>query len=208
MSPNSLRPIPRMTRARWVMTALLAPVLLTPGCDNSAADNDATNTYVFAANIESDDDSDFILSDVCLNPDDIPGFCSVVNDNATVTMFASAKDQTKFVDPLINDIFFTRYRVTYIRSDGRNVPGVDVPHPFEGGTSFSVPVGGEADQAFLIVRHQAKAESPLSELRQGGGALILSVIAQVEFFGQDGTGRQVKAVGNITISFADFADEE
>src|SRR5688572_21342640 len=30
-----------------------------------------------------------------------------------------------------NAITVTRYRVTFIRADGRNTPGVDVPYPFD-----------------------------------------------------------------------------
>lgn len=207
MSPKILKRLSRCTSgARRAWIALPAVALLLSGCDNDVADDDASNTYVFVVDL-STEDSDFVLSDVCLSDPNNPAVCSVVNDNAIVTMRAAAKDQTKPVGELVNDIFFNRYRVTYVRSDGRNVPGVDVPFSFDGGTTFRVPVGGQADQAFIVVRHQAKVEDPLSALADGGGAFVLSTIAQVDFFGTDGAGRQVKATGFITISFADFPDD-
>ena len=39
-----------------------------------------------------------------------------------------------------------------------------------------------------------------------GGALALSVIADITFFGHDQTGAAVSADGSIGINFADFAD--
>ena len=107
----------------------------------------------------------------------------------------------------MNDIVFTRYRVTYVRADGRNVPGVDVPFPFDGVANFRVPADQSAvTRTFLLVRVQAKLESPLSELAQAGGSLVISTIARVDFFGTDIAGRQIQVTGYINVTFADFAD--
>lgn len=205
MSLNSLkRPTWTVAGIGWMLGPALVLVLIAAGCDNQAADNDTSNTYVFTIDMTGADGDD-IFADVCV---DNAGSCSVFNDNATVTMVAAAKDTTHPTDPNgVNDVFITRYHVTFIRSDGRNVPGVDVPYPFDGATTFRVQVGGQSNShSFVIVRHQAKLESPLSELRNVGGALILSTIAQVDFYGQDGAGRQVKATGYINVAFADFPD--
>ena len=106
-----------------------------------------------------------------------------------------------------NFITVNRYRVSYSRTDGRNTPGVDVPHPFEG--AFTVTVaGGTAEAGFILVRLQAKAEAPLLALRGGGGAFAISTIAEVTFYGQDQTGHAVSVTGRISVDFADWADEE
>ena len=43
-------------------------------------------------------------------------------------------------------------------------------------------------------------------LRDGGGAVALSVIAEITFTGHDQTGAAVTADGTIGINFADYAD--
>lgn len=208
MSPNTLmRPTRGKAGIGWVLSPALALALLAAGCDNKASDNNTSNTYLFTVEMRGDDGDD-ITSDVCIGTVADPELCSVFNDNAIVTMLAAPKDQSAFVNPNgLNDIFINRYRVTFIRSDGRNVPGVDVPYPFDGATSFRVPISGQSSEhSFTIVRHQAKVETPLSELRQIGGSLILSTIAQVDFYGLDGSGRAVQVSGFINVAFGDFAD--
>lgn len=107
-----------------------------------------------------------------------------------------------------NWVTVTGYRVFYRRTDGRNTAGVDVPYPFEGGmTMTTIDIGtGE----FTLIRAQAKLEAPLIALRSQtgipGGAVALSVIADITFFGHDQTGAAVSADGSIGVNFADFAD--
>jgi len=43
-----------------------------------------------------------------------------------------------------NWITVERYRVAYIRADGRNTPGVDVPYPFDGAVTVTVSGPGVA----------------------------------------------------------------
>ena len=103
-----------------------------------------------------------------------------------------------------NWITITGYRVVYRRTDGRNEAGVDVPYPFEGGLTMTTLDIGTAE--FTLVRVQAKLESPLVELRGLGGALAISVNAEITFFGHDQTGAAITANGSIGITFADFGD--
>ena len=58
----------------------------------------------------------------------------------------------------------------------------------------------------MIVRPQAKLESPLSDMVGLGGAQVLSVLARVDFFGRDVAGRALQVTGTMNITFADFAD--
>jgi hypothetical protein len=58
------------------------------------------------------------------------------------------------------------------------------------------------------VRHTAKREPPLRNMWDGGGLRLMTVIAQVTFYGHDQAGNDVTAVGNITITFGDFADPQ
>ena len=102
-----------------------------------------------------------------------------------------------------NAITLTQYRVEYIRSDGRNTPGVDVPFPFSSG--LTATVSGTQTVGFTLVRVQAKEEAPLRALRGGGGASVISTVARITFFGHDQTGREVSVTGNLDVTFADWA---
>ena len=95
-----------------------------------------------------------------------------------------------------------RYHVKYLRTDGRNVQGVDVPYEFDGGMSFTVT--GTGTTGFMLVRNQAKTEAPLAALANSGR--IISTIAEVTFFGHDQTGRSVTVTGRIDINFANWGD--
>jgi hypothetical protein len=104
-----------------------------------------------------------------------------------------------------NLITVTRYRVTFSRADGRNTPGVDVPHPFDGAASATI-TGTATTVGFVLVRVQAKDEPPLRALVGNGGAGVISTIAEVTLYGTDQTGNSVSAVGRISVNFADWGD--
>ena len=214
----------RTSRGGRFIPALIL-CLLVPGCiDSDTADDNASNTEVIVVSMQAAEGqattatgSD-LFSDVCLNPDNIVGFCSVTNDNAIVELQAFRKDQSQLAS-FPNNVVFERYRVTYIRSDGRNVPGTDVPYAFDGVANFVVTVdSASVVRPFIVVRHQAKVEAPLVQLKQvqvttggsigGGGALVLSTIAQIDFYGHDVAGRTVQVTGYLNVVFANFADSQ
>lgn len=101
-----------------------------------------------------------------------------------------------------NSITLTQYHVQYVRSDGRNVQGVDVPYAFDGG--LTTTIAGTGTVGFTLVRNQAKDEAPLQALLYNN--IPLTVTAQVTFYGHDQTGREVSVTGNIEITFADYGD--
>ena len=107
-----------------------------------------------------------------------------------------------------NWITITSYRVVYRRTDRPDTPteggapGVDVPYPFEGGMTMTTTDTNTAE--FTLVRAQAKLEEPLISLRNLGGAVTFSVIAEITFFGHDQTGAAISADGTIGINFGDF----
>ena len=107
----------------------------------------------------------------------------------------------------MNDVTFTRYRVVYKRADGRNMPGVDVPYPFDSAATFTAKVGTPVTAGFELVRITAKEEAPLRALVTNGNTFI-TTIADVTFYGQDRAGNDVSAGGSIGITFGDFGDPE
>ena len=106
----------------------------------------------------------------------------------------------------MNEVTFTRYRVTYRRADGRNTPGVDVPYPFDSAATFTIPADGTITAGFVLVRHTAKEEPPLRALVRN--SVIISTIAEVTFFGRDQAGNEVIATGNIGVFFGNFGDPD
>jgi hypothetical protein len=105
----------------------------------------------------------------------------------------------------VNQITINRYHVRFIRADGRNTPGVDVPYEFDGAATATIgPNGGTI--SFVLVRAQAKLEAPLRALRGMGGAMQISTIAEVTFYGRDQAGNAVQATGQIGVNFGDWAD--
>jgi hypothetical protein len=137
---------------------------------------------------------------------------TIFNDLGTVTFRLTLKNPGSSVAPLspstLNEITVSRYRVTYRRSDGRAVQGVDVPYSYDGAFTVTVPANGTANASFDLVRHQAKQEPPLRNMIGGGSAQFISTIAEVTFFGRDQAGNEVMAVGTIGVNFADFGDPD
>ena len=135
----------------------------------------------------------------------------VIEDGGSVTFRLGLKDPGTTSNPnspsSANFITITRYRVEFLRADGRNTPGVDVPYAFDGAMTVTV-TGNPISHNFTLVRVQAKLEAPLKALAQGGGALVISTLAEVTFFGHDQAGREVTVKGRIGVNFADWADPQ
>jgi hypothetical protein len=92
-----------------------------------------------------------------------------------------------------------------VRSDGRNTQGVDVPFEFDGAASVTVrDAAAISTLGITLVRAQAKLEAPLLALRNQGGQVILSTIAEVTLYGTDQVGREVSVLAKISVTFADF----
>ncbi|MGE3841422.1 MAG: hypothetical protein AB7I50_07530 [Vicinamibacterales bacterium] len=131
--------------------------------------------------------------------------CGRVRARLALKNIGSATSPT---EPTANNfITITRYRVLYKRADGRNTPGVDVPYPFDGGMTLTV--GDQpATAGFLLVRAQAKEEAPLIAIARGGGAIGITTIAEITFYGADQAGNDVTATGSLTINFSNYGDPD
>ena len=99
----------------------------------------------------------------------------------------------------------TRYHVKYRRADGRNIPGMDVPYGFDGGRDRHRAGVGTVTMGFQLVRHTAKEEAPLVQLKTNG--VIITTIAEVTFYGRDQVGNDISATGTIEIDFGNFGDK-
>lgn len=177
------------------------------GCTD-AARNGEGNSYLVISTLQgtaglTGTPSAVLASDVVnVNPD--TGETSIAADGGTVAFSLVMKDEGGPGPTQVNSITVNQYHVEYVRADGRNVPGVDVPFPFDGGLTLTV--AGTGSTSFTLVRIQAKQEAPLRALRFGGGARVISTIARVTFYGHDQAGRAVSVTGNIEVNFSDWAD--
>lgn len=138
-----------------------------------------------------------------LNSDVVSDNGTIFEDAASVSFSLEMKDPAGPGPSTVNAITVDRYRVKFIRADGRNTEGIDVPYAFDG--AFTVTVSGTATAGFTLVRAQAKAEAPLKAL--GTNPVVISTIAQITFYGHDQTGREVSVIGQLSVHFANWADD-
>ena len=202
-----------MTKAVWTVGAWLATVVMILG---SASCRELTRqgtspSYLVVQTMEASSGADPgtfgnpLLSDVVTVVNQVPTF---FNDLARVSFALGLKDpgpSSAPVSPTQNNwITVNRYHVRYIRADGHNIEGVDVPYAFDGG--MAVTVSDTTTVSFQVVRHQAKLEAPLMALASNG--IIVSTIAEITFYGHDQTGREVSTVANLSVNFGNFADPQ
>ena len=139
----------------------------------------------------------------------VDGRSTIFNDLGEVSFLLALRDPGSPTQPTeptsANFITVQRYRVRFVRADGRNTPGVDVPFGFDGAMTLTVREG-EVTGGFELVRHVAKQESPLGALATSG--VIISTIAEITFFGFDQTGREVSVTGQMLVDFGNFSDPE
>jgi hypothetical protein len=106
-----------------------------------------------------------------------------------------------------HDVVVERYEVHYFRSDGRNTEGVDVPFSITGNVAQEVIEESSTTLNLEVVRRQAKLEPPLTNLVVGGGAIVVTMFAEVTLHARTTTGQATNAVSaRLQIDFADFAD--
>jgi hypothetical protein len=135
----------------------------------------------------------------------------IFNDVAQATMRLIPKDAGTGAVNLNptpwNAVTINRYRITFLRADGRNTPGVDVPFAIDGAVTATLTPSPTV-VPFEIVRHQQKLEQPLRSLASFGGRLFITTIAEITFYGADQVGNDVQAKATMNVSFSDYADPD
>jgi len=213
----------RTRRAGIVAGALALGAVLatTPACTSAQLDGVSPSYLIIdaleaASGAEPTQFGGFLESDVVGSVEveidgDTVRVPTIYEDRARVALRVAMRDPGSVESPTspstANRITVNRYHVEFVRTDGRNVPGVDVPYPFDGAMTVTVDATGQS-ASLVLVRLQAKAEAPLQAMAGGGGALAISTIARVTFYGRDQAGRDVSAEGTISVNFADWADPE
>jgi hypothetical protein len=132
---------------------------------------------------------------------------TVFGDSGLASLRAPLKDTgaTASLSPTTNnEVTINRVHVEFVRADGRNTPGVDVPYSFDSAVTGTIVAGGTLSLGFELVRNVAKQESPLAQLRTS--ANFISAIARVTFYGVDRVGNAIQATGQLTVEFGNFGD--
>lgn len=133
---------------------------------------------------------------------------TIFSDTGTVTLRAPLKDTGSAGNALApttnNEVTINSYHVEYVRSDGRNTPGVDVPFAFDSALTGTVTAGGTLALGFEMVRVVAKKEAPLVQLVTASN--FMSITAKITFYGTDRTGNAVQVTGQMQIEFGNFGD--
>lgn len=196
----------------WLKILAIVPTLFFLFSCNPIEDDTKSDSVLLVVNILGTDIEDnevnFLQSDV-VTFDSQTGEPVVSDDSAKVTFTAQTLDP----EPLLgssyhNDIFVTRYVVSYYRTDGNNQEGVGVPYSFEGSMTTRVAVDSQTDVVFIIVRAVSKLEPPLINMREGRGEGVLQTTARIDFYGHDTLGNKVKATGYLSVYFANYVDKE
>jgi len=201
-----------MSKIKTILTIMvIVPVVFLLCSCNPVVDETRSASRLILENITGynmdEQIANYLESDV-LYVDPTTQIGTIRADAASVSFSAELLDPLSINGPSsYNDITITRYIVSYFRSDGKNVEGVDIPYSFEGHLSTNVSIGSSVDLTFTIVRAIAKDEPPLVNLQMGRGDGVLTATAKVDFYGHDQANRNVTATGYLTIHFANYAND-
>jgi len=185
----------------------LAAALATGGCTAAYVTDSTASVFLIVASVNGGAALD---SDVREAP-------SVVVDDTVQVAVANRPKNPNFgnLPQVAMAVVLERYEVSYYRSDGRGVEGVDVPYRISGNFNLTIDVAnaGTVDVPVRVVRAQAKLEPPLINLwgespgELGGSAFIVTTFARITLHGRTVAGQAVEASGTLQINFADFPDE-
>ena len=209
MNVSDMRSARKVVWGSRVSLAVLISALIVAGCGRAGEGRGPSvlvlDALTGASGADPDTFSNVLASDVLTfvksGTSRIP---TTFEDPGQAAFHVTMKDIKAPTTPVSN-ITLTRYHVVYVRADGKNRPGIDVPYAFDGAITETItPTGGTI--GFTLVRANAKNEAPLLALVGSGGTQYISAIAQVTFYGTDGAGNTVSVTGQMSITFADWGD--
>jgi hypothetical protein len=135
----------------------------------------------------------------------LPGAANCGQTIGTINIQAIVKNQNT-TDNRFNDVRITRYRVSYVRTDG----GKTVPAPFVRSTDQLVTANGGATSlgSFLVVDADALTQAPFAALIPTNGGRdpetnrpVVRMDVIVELFGQTLAGENVSGSTRFPLDF-------
>jgi hypothetical protein len=199
-----------MKLSQFARVGVLALAVAAASCGSAVRSGTGTSFLVvegieFARGFDVDTYHSNLVSDVVTV---IDGASGSWGDLARVTFSLGLKDPGTATNPNAptqnQRITINRFNVRYTRADGRNTPGVDVPYPFDGACTVTIPANGTAQCGFVVVRNTAKNEAPLARL--AFTPEIITMIIEMTFYGVDQTGHEVSVTARGTGDFGNFGD--
>jgi hypothetical protein len=193
------------------LSVLIIALLVMAGC--VAKENDSTSASFLVLksltgkDLSGTDGSTTVFSDVSIDN-------SIINDNGvasvTTLTYNPLEDSEEHDITFYMNVIVDQIDVEFMRTDGQNVEGVDVPYRFTQPMTMLVPVDGIVDIPFVLISHLAKLEAPLLALREvPSREFILKLVAKVTLHGKDLGGHRVVPVsGYLSVWCANFADAE
>ena len=185
--------------------ALLTAAMTMAGCAANYSTANASTVLLIIADINAG---------TALKSDVLKGG-AVFNDPVIMRLAVRFKNVNIGTTPQIpSAVIIERYEIAYRRSDGRGVEGQDVPFKISGNLTLGVDVTESSLTPLTVdfVRAQAKLEPALRTLRGAatntlGGALVVTMIADITLHGRTISGQPVTAKGSLQIDFADYGDD-
>ncbi len=184
---------------------LVGSVIALPGCTSRQSSN-AGSSYLIVESIQAASGATPAKFGGSLGSDVLTKN-SVFTDPGQVTLRLGLVDPGGPANPSVptsaNFITVTHYHVRYVRADGHNTPGVDVPAEFDATATMTIGLA-TGTLPITLVKAQAKLANPLAPL--AGTNNFIATLAEVTIYGVDQAGREVSVVASISVDFADWAD--
>lgn len=189
---------------------LIIAALFLASC--AAKENDSTSGSFLVINSLTGNDLEGLPGSTTVFSD-VNTAGTIINDNGMAEVTTLTYDPTPdSVDHDItyyNNVVVDQIDVEFKRTDGRNVEGVDVPYRFTQPVNWLVEVDATEEIPFVMIRHVAKLEAPLLQLRDLSQSFVLQLVAKVTLHGKDLGGHRVAPVtGYMSVWCANFADPE
>lgn len=183
---------------KWVRLALVVALAVLPFSCTNEFTRSASPVELIATNTQ-----ELQIIDLAGDP---PGQTECQQNIGEINLRALLKAPVGDVDQRFNDVRVTRYRVSYVRTDG----GTLVPAPFVRSVDIIVPATGAAAElaTFQVFQSDAVFQQPFAALlpQNGGrdpetGRTVVRMDVVMDFFGETLAGSNVTARTRFPLDF-------
>jgi hypothetical protein len=183
----------------WVRVALMVVVAVAAFSCSNEFTRSSSPIALIVTNSQ-------VIQQLDLNGNGSSGNTNCNLDIGTINVQAILKNADSNVDQRFNDVRITRYRVSYVRTDG----GTAVPAPFVRSIDMFVTAGAAPSSVskFLILTGEALTQAPFVSLlpNNGGrdpetGRATVRMDVVVELFGETLAGSNVSGTTQFPLDF-------
>jgi len=187
------------SKRNWVRVALMVVVAVAAFSCSNEFSRSSSPVELIVTNSQ-------VIQQIDLNGNGSSGNTNCNEDIGTISVQALLKDADTNVDQRFNDVRITRYRVSYVRTDG----GTLVPAPFVRSIDMLVAAGGTPASLskFIILTGDSLTQAPFVALRptNGGrdpetGRTTVRMDVVVELFGETLAGSNVSGSTRFPLDF-------